>query len=265
VERREYTTNPVGLIPSIDSVGTFDPATFPRLLASIGWTNLQRPVFSISPEDGMTFAVTARERLRSGFTANGPSSLSVVGVTTAYKSLDLPGFAHHVLALRAAGGWSDLRSNAYFEAGGTSGSQIELFPSYFVGETRQTFGVRGFVPGTLAGVRAVGGTVAYRAPLYMAGRGLSILPVFFDRASLELFGEGATAWCPSASADRQVCNTAARTTRQTIASVGGELNLTTALFAWEDPYRLRFGVAAPVRNPVNAPAATFYFAAGFSF
>ena len=265
VERRDYTTNPVGLIPSIDSAGTFDPATFPRLLASIGWTNLQRPVFSISPEDGMTFAVTARERLRSGFTANGPSSLSVVGVTTAYKSLDLPGFAHHVLALRAAGGWSDLRSNAYFEAGGTSGSQIELFPSYFIGETRQTFGVRGFVPGTLAGVRAVGGTVAYRAPLYMAGRGFSILPVFFDRASLELFGEGATAWCPSASADRQVCDTQVRTTRQTIASVGGELNLTTALFAWEDPYRLRFGVAAPVRNPVNAPSATFYFAAGFSF
>jgi WD40 repeat protein len=265
VEYRDYATNPGGLLASIDSGGTFDPATFPRLLASAGWSNLQRPVYSISPEDGMTFAATARERLRSGFTANGPSSLSIVGVTTAFKSLDLPGFAHHVLALRAAGGWSDLRSNAYFEAGGVSGTQIELLPGYFIGETRQTFGVRGFLPGSLAGVRAIGGTVAYRAPLLMAGRGLSILPVFFDRASLELFAEGARAWCPTASADRQVCTTQSLTTQQTIASVGGEINLTTAIFAWEDPYRLRVGVAAPVKNSVGAPRQTLYFAAGFSF
>ena len=265
VEYRDYASNPGGLVPGINSSGRFDPATFPRLVASMGWSNLQRPVLSISPEDGMTFAMTARERLRSGFTANGPSSLTIVGVTTAYKSLDLPGFAHHVLALRAAGGWSDLRSNAYLEAGGTSGTQIEIIPGYFIGETRQTFGVRGFAPGSLLGVRAVGGTVAYRAPLLMPGRGLSILPVFFDRASLELFGEGASTWCPSASADRDVCLTQSQTTRRTIASVGGEINLTTALFAWEDPYRLRFGVAAPVNNPVGAPSATFYFAAGFSF
>ena len=265
VEQRDYATSPGNLLSQLDSGGVYDPATFPRLLVAAGWSNLQRPVFSISPEDGMTLAFTARERLRSGITANGPSSLSLVGVTTMFKSLDLPGFAHHVLALRAAGGWSDLRSNAYFAAGGTSGTQIELVPGYFIGETRQTFGVRGFEPGTLLGVRAVGGTIAYRAPLVMAGRGLSILPVFFDRMSLELFGEGARAWCPNASADRQVCTSQARTEQRTIASVGGEINLTTALFAWEDPYRLRFGVAAPVKNSVNAPRQTFYFAAGFSF
>jgi hypothetical protein len=265
VERRDYVTVPDELMPLIDSTGFFAASTFPRVFASAGFSNVQYPVYAISAEDGFTAGVTVRERLRSGFGGHGPASTSIVGTTSLFKSLPLPAFAHHVLALRAAGGWMDLRSNAYFEAGGVSGTPIEIVSGYFVGEGRRTFPVRGFQPGSLVGVRAVGGTVAYRAPLYMAGRGYGTVPFFVDKASLELFGEGARAWCPSAYEGRQVCTADVLVRQQSIASVGGELQVTTAILSWDDPYRLRLGVAVPVKNTLGETSASVYFAAGVSF
>ena len=74
---------------------------------------------------------------------------------TLFKALDLPGYSHHVLAGRLAGGWADTKSNAYFEVGGLSGSTFQVFSGYTIGEGRRTFPVRGFAPATLRGIRAV--------------------------------------------------------------------------------------------------------------
>ena len=150
----------------------------------------------------MSAQFTIRDRLRSGETGHGSYSLSNVGILSLYKSLDFPGFAHHVLALRFAGGYADERSNGYYEIGGTSGSTFEIVPGYSVGEGRKTFGVRGFLPASLIGIRALTSTAEYRVPLFLTGRGVGALPFFLDRSSLALFADYGTAWCPTARANR---------------------------------------------------------------
>lgn len=277
VEQRAYAGVPAGTIALVDTTGIFRPASFPHVFLGAGWTDIQRPAYSISPEDGVSLATSAEEKLHSSFNGGGSPSLTLVGVADAYKSLDLPGFAHHVLALRLAGGSTDLRADGYLEVGGTSGNALELLPGFTVGDGRRTFGVRGFEPASLYGTRALAGTVEYRAPLFMAGRGLGMLPLFFDRTSVALFADAGTAWCPSiapASAERQVCSTgeqaaAARdlTARDVIASAGGELDLTAAVLSWDTPYRFRVGFAVPVqgRALTGAAAVSGYFAVGLGF
>src|SRR5262249_52008323 len=147
----------------------FGTLTFPSLIAAAGFANYQRPLLSLSPEDGVQLNVTVRERLRSGVTANGPASTSVVGTGAVYKSLNLPGLAHHVLALRGAAGWADDNTNAYFAVGGVSGNTVEIIPGYTVGEGRRTFPVRGFPGATLVGTRAFSGSAEYRIPLVLFG------------------------------------------------------------------------------------------------
>src|SRR5262249_36632591 len=156
--------------------------TFPSLIAGAAFANYQRPVFSVSPEDGVQLNVTLRDRLRSGTTATGPSSLSAVGSAALYKSLNFPGFAHHVLALRGAVGWADDNANAYYAVGGVSGNTVEIIPGYTIGEDRKTFPVRGFAAGTLLGTRAAVGSAEYRIPLILVGGGPWSLPLFFDRS-----------------------------------------------------------------------------------
>src|SRR5205085_7058500 len=129
---------------------------------------------------------------------------SLIGVGSAFKSLDLPGFAHHVLALRAAGGITDQNSPDLFSAGGTSGTMLEVFPGYSLGQRRRTFGVRGYPAGAEGGIRAYSAAVEYRAPLFAPSRGFRFIPVFIDRTSLSIFGETGRAYCPRVVTDR-VC------------------------------------------------------------
>ena len=246
IEHRSHVATPSNdLLAAIDSNGSLGTHTFPTLVAGAGFANYQRPPFSISPEDGVQLNVAVRDRLRSGGAATGAQSFSTVGTAALYKSLDLPGFSHHVLALRGAVGYSDDRSNSYFSVGGVSGNTFEIVPGYVVGEGRKTFPVRGFESGTLVGTRAVTGTAEYRIPLWLIGKSPSILPFFVDRTSLTLFGDYGTAWCPTVRAGREVCNRAGQADRFAIASVGGELNLNLGVLSWDSPYRFRLGAVAP--------------------
>ena len=137
-------------------------------------------------------AITARARTETGSARRSLSS-SVVGTAAGYKSLDLPGFAHHVLAIRVAGGIADRRASSSFQIGGTSGTSIQVVPGYSVGEGRRTFGVRGFPAATSYGTSAAAGTLEYRAPLSLGGRGFGSLPLFFSRASVNAFADAAVA------------------------------------------------------------------------
>ena len=123
--------------------------------------------------------------------------MSVVGTVTGYKSLDLSGYAHHVLAVRGSGGWADTKAGSYYEVGGTSGGLYNLFPGYTVGEGRQTFPVRGFPPATLIGIRALSGSAEYRAPLSLAHRTIGLVPAFLNRTSLTFFGDYGVAFDPA--------------------------------------------------------------------
>lgn len=276
VERREFRVDPGEFLKQLPAAYA-NSYHFPRLALSAQWSNLQRPSLSISPEDGISLAVTARERFRAD-SARTTMSASVVGTAAGYKSLDLPGFAHHVVALRVAGGIADRRAATSLEVGGTSGTTIELVPGYAVGEGRRTFGVRGFPSGSVYGTRAAAGSLEYRAPLGLGGRGLGSLPLFFDRSSITAFADGGVATCGSLDVTRPavptrnsprfvgVCAPVPRIGR-TIASVGGELGLSAAVLDWDTPQAIRLGFAVPVagRDLLGVRGVSPYLAFGLSF
>jgi hypothetical protein len=267
VERREYLSLPDSLLAHVGSPNQFGTADFPRVMLSTSYAAYQSAPFSISPEDGFTAAATVRERLKSGFNATDGASMSVVGALSGYKSLDLPGYAHHVLALRATGGWADTKTGSYYEVGGTSGGLFQVFPGYTVGEGQQTFPVRGFQPATLIGIRALSGSAEYRAPLSLAHRSVGLLPAFLNRSSLTLFGDYGVAWCPNTATNRQVCTTSSQEQHVDIASVGAELNVNVGLLSWDSPYRFRAGIALPIQNgaALGAKRLSVYLTSGLSF
>jgi len=269
VEHRSTASSPSGLVAQIDSNGAFGTHIYPTLIAGAGFANYQRPPFSISPEDGVQLNVTVRDRIRSGVTGSGGASYSTVGQASVYKSLDLPGFAHHVIALRGSAGYADERAAGYFSVGGINGTPFQIVPGYVIGEGANTFPVRGFPAGTLIGTRAVTGSAEYRIPLFLTGRAPGALPFFLDRSSLSLFGDYGTAWCPDIGVGREVCNAnvALLTNRFSLASVGAELNLNLGVLSWDSPYRFRLGVAAPVHDGAlfGQRAVQVYLAAGAAF
>ncbi|HEX7977569.1 MAG TPA: hypothetical protein VF461_03150, partial [Gemmatimonadaceae bacterium] len=264
VEWRDYLTDPGDLRSRLDPV--FQRSyTFPRLVFGAGWSNPQRPPLAISPEDGVSLAFTVRERWRADQTS-GTLSTSAVGTVAGYKSLDLPGFAHHVLALRLAGGIQDRRSGTSLEVGGTSGITVDVIPGYTVGEGRRTFGVRGFPAASTFGTSAAAASLEYRAPLVLAARGFGLFPLFVDRSSLTLFGDYGIAECVSDPLFTSTC-APPRLLGRPLVSTGAELNIGAAILSWDAPQTIRLGLAVPVvgRERFGANSVAPYLAFGLSF
>jgi hypothetical protein len=264
LESHDYATDPAPLIARIDS--SFRRTYwYPRLLASAAWSNAQRPTLGISPEDGLSVAATARERFASGDASR--ETFSAVGVTSLYKSLDLPGFGHHVFALRFAAGASDSKATDYLEVGGTSGSVLSIIPGVVLGEGQRTFPVRGFQGASLVGLRAYTASAEYRLPLSLLQGGAGLLPFFLDRSSVSLFYDEGSAWCPAVLPNGAICRDPALTPHYRIASAGAELNVTAAVLDWDTPYRFRVGVALPTlgKQLVGAHDVSTYFTLGLSF
>src|SRR5207253_7966079 len=115
--------------------------------------------YAISSEDGVRGSVFARHRFDWYSEINAR--------TSAYKSIDAFGFAHHVIALRANGIARTGASPFVTEVGG----EAEFLP------------VRGFSSGTLFGRSAWSATAEYRIPLALIGRGSKMRPLFLDRVS----------------------------------------------------------------------------------
>jgi hypothetical protein len=264
VERRAFLTDPGEFLAQLDTV--YGRAyTFPRIFAGVTWSSLQRPALSISPEDGVSLAITARQRWRTDL-AKSTRSASVIGTAAGFKSLDFGAFAHHVVALRLAGGVADRRAGTALEVGGTSESTIGLLPGYTVGEGRRTFGVRGFPSASTYGTSAAAASLELRSPLMLGARGLGLAPFFFDRSSVTVFGDYGIAACASKPLYVSTCAPSPIIGRP-IASAGAELALSAALLSWDAPQTFRFGLAVPVvgRERTGARAVTPYAAFGFSF
>ena len=263
IENLSYSTVPDTMLRQLSSF--FSTArNFPAVVLAAGWSNAQRPALSISPEDGISFSVSGRQRWQSG--TSGGSTRSAIGVSSLYKSLDLPGFAHHVLAARGAAGITDDRSPDLFSAGGVSGAALEVFPGAALGQQRRTFGVRGYPAGAEGGTRAYAATVEYRVPLFAPSRGFRFIPVFIDKASFSFFGETGRAYCPaSANVSAGACSTA-NIVNPSMTSAGAELNLDTSL-QLDLQARFRLGVAFPLANreTLNAPRSQGYATFGASF
>jgi hypothetical protein len=262
LEGYSYSTRPGTALRQLDSFFS-QTHTYPALVAVAGWSNAQRPGLSISPEDGVSLSANARQRWRAG-TTGGPTR-SVIGLALAYKSVDLPGFAHHVLALRAAGGITDEGSPDLFSAGGISGTTLEVFPGVAVGQQR-TFGVRGYPAGSESGIRAYSAAVEYRAPLAAPSRGFRFIPIFVDRMSVTLFGETGRAFCPVGADTTSGFCTAGTIRNPAMTSAGAELNIDTS-WLLDSQARARLGLAFPLinREQLRAAKAELYARFGASF
>ncbi len=259
VELRDYASDPASLLGSLQ--GAYFRKTHRRPFASIGLagSNIQSPSRSISPEDGLTATVSGerlwdRDERRAAHTR-------AVGAVAGYRSLDLPGFAHHVLALRGAGGWTDSEDGTDLSAGGLA-SDLLGSDGLSLGSSRD-FPVRGYRSGALSGTRVLAGSFEYRAPLAMPARGIGFL--YIDRTSLGVFGDAATAWCGGPARSAGNCITGA-TLGTPIASVGAEVILHLAI-AYDVPLSLGVGYAEPIGRLRTSEAAArgFYLSAGRSF
>jgi hypothetical protein len=258
-EQRDYATSPGSLLARISDFYS-QSHNYPALVAAAVFSNTQRPSLSISPEDGFTVTGSIRQRWESSVGASGRSA---VFVGSAYKSLDLPGFAHHVIAVRAAVGAADRRSPSEYEIGGVSGSSIDVVPGVTFGSAARTFPVRGFVTGAETGVIASAASAEYRIPLFAPSRSLGLIPFFVDRVSLAVFADAARAACPASA--QPACSPSAFD-GPTLASMGAELNLDSAL-QFDVPYRFRFGIAHPLRGAsyAGASALSAYATLGLGF
>ncbi|HVT39397.1 MAG TPA: hypothetical protein VHE78_10150 [Gemmatimonadaceae bacterium] len=266
VEFADYRSDPAPLFDGLRAASRsrFAARAYPSIFASGAWSNAQRPTLAISPENGIHVSLTARRRWRAD-SASSTGSNSVIGTAAAYNALDLPGFAHHVLAVRAAAGWADAKATNEFDAGGVSGGQFTVAPGVALGNGRRTFPVRGFDASSQQGIRALAGSVEYRAPLFLPSSGLGSLPLFVQRVSAVAFADAATSWCPGGIAGSTVCPSAG-TAREWMASAGAELQLEAA-YSYDVPYRFRIGAAVPVagRKYFGTRNVAVYFAVGLAF
>lgn len=266
LELRDFRTDPAPLINGLGSPLFLQTLKYPTFTLNAGWANTRTPMLALGPEDGIHVAGSARWRYRTDDAANTRSA-TYLGAVGLFKSIGfIPGRTHHVLALRGAAGAADDKTNTELQAGGVSGTSVELAPGLAVGDVRRNFFVRGFAPGAQRGIRALGASVEYRAPLGVPSWGRRFLPFFAQRVSATVFGDAGAAWCPAGSARGIGCLNGA-TPREWMASVGGELDLDAAVFSYDVPYRLRLGFARPVRGAEYAgkPGGAVYFSLGASF
>ncbi len=262
-EFRSYHTEPGPLLASIGSFYA-SSSSFPSLFTTATWTNAESPALSISPENGLTLTGTGRVRWQQAATER--TEQSFVGVASAYRALDLPGFAHHVIAARAAVGLENAGAISTFTAGGLSGQSVLVVPGVAVGDQPRVFSVRGFPLGAAQGTRAFAGSIEYRAPLLEAGRGWHLLPLFLGKTSISAFADAAEAWCPAADPVLPGVCQARDAQRRLLSSAGAELNFDTSL-QYDIPYRLRLGVAVPTssRTYYGAGRVDLYATFGMSF
>jgi hypothetical protein len=253
-EERDYSSDPEPLVDEI--VGLEDPTRrYWILSSSAGWSNVQQPALSISPEDGISVSATGRLKWLDG--SGTLASKNVSGSLSAYKSIDVGASAHHVIALRAAAGAAEGAELSEFDLGGASGADIAALPGVALG-SRRIFAVRGFPVGVESGTRIVAGSLEYRLPFTRPEHGFGMWPVFLDRTTLSAFVDAGSAsggfGMPGSIADHWV------------ASAGGELAINLAV-PYDVPYLLRVGVAAPVVNHsgLSVPGASMYVRLGFSF
>jgi hypothetical protein len=243
LEWRDFRTDPAPLLARLDPLVS-QTLQYPGAVLGVGWNNLMRAPLAISTEDGVFVAVTGRHRWRSDDRA-ATAANSVLADVRLFHSLPLPGHARHVLALRAVGGWGDRTLARPFSAGGVSGSSVEVLPGFRLGDAQRAFAVRGFAPGVQQGVRAWATSAEYRAPLPLVGRGAWPLPAYWQRSSVTLFGDAASAWCPP-GVPSAGCPTGG-TPQTTLASVGAELALDVSV-DYDTPTRFRLGGAMPVEG-----------------
>jgi hypothetical protein len=262
VERARTTTAvyPTSLRTAIADPRVLAPREVTRAVASVGFSSMQRPGLSVSVEDGLAMQLTGRRRYAEGFGRRDVNEGIAQGSVA--KSLELPGFARHVIAMRGAVGGADATTRDPFSVGGVSGGVFEFLPGLTVGDPLRTFFVRGVAPAAQRGNRAAAWSAEYRAPLARVGRGVGLTPAYLQRMSLLAFTDAGRAWCDGPSGGGGPCAGGATRTPW-MQTIGGELVFDASL-SYDQLYRFRLGAARPVRG-IARPETAIYFTVGSTF
>lgn len=218
--------------------------------------------FSISREDGVSLALSARRRWDTDPSVIADRSYNeATAWGAAYKAIPAFGFANHVLALRASAVWRDGPGASLVDIGGASGAALDVGAGT-VGGAGIFLPVRGFPEEVRLGTRAWTASVEYRLPIALIHRGARLLPFYLDRLSAALFVDAGRAWCTPAEERRSAACSLAGQDETPLLSAGGEVGLDLSLF-FGAPFRVRGGLAAPVTGPADDPV--FYLRIGPSF
>ena len=228
-------------------------------IARLSFANYRIPAFAISREDGVVLQLGVRWRNEADTAVFDRGYKEILTFNALYKSLPLPGFAHHVVALRMSG---IIRSGSVpplAEVGGAPGGPFDLGITS-LGSGGGLLPVRGFLSGTRVGTKAWTASAEYRLPLSMVGRGLQLWPLFLDRTFLSAFVDAGDAEC---SGELQQLSSACQLrTGEALMSIGAELGLDAGLLSYFNT-RARIGVAQPLAGPRRQTMLYLSFGSAF--
>jgi hypothetical protein len=196
---------------------------------------------SVSLQDGFAWSALYRRREQQGSAAWSGELQTRLSV---YAKLPRAGFAHPVLALRVAGGFTHGPVPLFFNVGGVSSSVLDIGFGIRLG-TGRAFPVRGYLPREMRGRHALTATAELRWPLALVGRSIGHLPAGIDRVWLAVFTDAGDAWQPGE-----------RPHLSHLVGMGGELAGDLRV-SYDLPLRVRFGAAYPVGSmPLSRPVLT---------
>ena len=218
---------------------------------------------SISPEDGY------QANIGLDFTDQTLGSDAVNEEVVAYADLrayvEMPWSDHHVLALRAGGGWAfgDQQQFGAFRLGGPFGEGTGTVPL-----SPRVFTLRGLPGITFAGDRVVQFSGEYRFPLALnINWGIGTWPIFLDKLHMDFFVDAGDIKFRTVSAD---------IFSRMLVSVGGEFK-GDFVFGYGIPITARLGYGVVLTNTDRIAGLTdsltgqdlkygsFYFQVGTSF
>ena len=227
------------------------------------------PPLSISREDGYTLQVAARRRweseIRTRETDQGTITYDaayreLTSWNTAYLALPLPGFARHVVAVRASGLLRDGPGASITRIGGAGGSGVGVpGTTWDFGGSSGLLPIRGFPRGVRIGSNAWTASLEYRLPIALLDAPLR--PFFFDRISAALFADAGHAWCSDALAARFSACTSTDPHGSPLLAAGAEMTARIGILGLDLP--LRAGAGFPLRGGSSSPR--FYLRSGPSF
>jgi hypothetical protein len=235
-----------------------------ELRGTLSATTVRRHPFSISPENGVSLVLQARERFHRSL----PDSLldmagvdgsyrEVMGVSRGFVPVSLPrpfpSFSRGALALRVAGGAATGPGAGanHFRLGGGGGASGDGPGGASVFETNPTFSVRGYPRGTLGGDQVWAASGEFRFPVANLHRGWGALPLHLDRVGGSLFLD-------AGGAGR--LTTQGRQWDQRV-SAGVEITIFQTLF-FNLHQQMRGGVVVPLESGAGPGV---YLQAGWSF